>query len=196
MGFLLALTALRLFPAGLFPPFYSCVDLAGKCHCGLATVWLSGGVGEGSICPVLSGLFPAACPCSGIDLWQLQDTSQHFIPLHPEVSQSHSWTDMGPPAPSSMVTLCVLPKGSWKQDPKSFWVVPGCQVSSSFSFWWWTAQISLYPSLSLHRCEGTRTLCKDDLHYLMPSTVPASMPCMQEALAWCLHALGLNLTNI
>lgn len=31
MGFLLALTAVRLFPAGLSPPFYSCVNLAGKC---------------------------------------------------------------------------------------------------------------------------------------------------------------------
>lgn len=93
------------------------------------------------------------------------------------------------------VTICVLPKGSWKQDSKQFWVVPGCQVISSFSFWWWTAHVSLCPSLFQQRCEGIHTLCKDDLNYLMPSAVPASMLCMQEALVWCLHALGLNLTH-
>lgn len=82
MAFLLALTAVRLFSAGLFPPFYSCVDLAEKCQCGLSSVagrrWE--GVGEGSICPVLSGLFPPACPFS-----QLQD---HEPAVHLPASRS------------------------------------------------------------------------------------------------------------
>lgn len=69
MGFLLALTAVRLFPAGLSPLLFMCrFGRKTPVRCGQ---W--GGVGERSICPVLSGLFPPACLCSLMHLSPLQD---------------------------------------------------------------------------------------------------------------------------
>lgn len=195
MGFLLALTAVRLFPAGLFPL------LLFMCGFGRKTPVWSGGAAVRGRGRTLHLSCASRIVSSSLPL--LSD--KPFTTAGPRASSSSPCIQKLPRPTAGLmfdllllpqqVTICVLPKGSWKQDSKQFWVVPGCQVISSFSFWWWTAHKSLCPSLFQQRCEGIHTLYKDGLHYLMPSAVPASMLCMQEALVWCLHALGLNLTH-
>lgn len=77
-------------------------------------------MGERSIRPVLSGLFPPACPCSLMHLSALQD---HKPAVH--VSASRTAQSAGltcePLLLPQWVAFHVLPKGSRKQDSEYFW---------------------------------------------------------------------------